>query len=389
MAPGSSRSSRSSIRLSQPMPMIIEDVADTSRPHVPPKSPNRRSMGPPPVVRSNSNRSLRSLSGTPLATIPGGAPKSEAPSVLQKEGRGTPTQPQPSVHGAPLTPRKGWYRSILAALLLTGVIVGLSVGLTIGLRKRKSSSKRADIPLNLFPAGSFSFTTALSNISTSCTSSSLQSSSQTWKCFPYALLQPATYHWTISAPNSHTFIISSSPPARNPFAPAFQNITMKLVDGNQYTERLTFSVPIPKAVSAEVETQGGKKVVATCWFNSTVLSATLWTRVRASFPENITSVVVPANTAAPSWSPWPFAVEVSERTRGADKGECRDSRGNVVAVVSGNGTSTSEGGGEADGNEQQPGGECGCGYKNFDLGGESKGNGTAAATASRRRRGRI
>ncbi|KAK4229763.1 hypothetical protein QBC38DRAFT_453008 [Podospora fimiseda] len=376
MAPGSSRSSRSSLRLSQPMPMIIEDVADTPRPHVPPKSPNRRSMGPPPV-RTNSNRSsLRSPPGSPLATIPGsvGHIKSNGPTVLQKEGPSAPRNQQqqhllqPNPHGTPFNLRKGWYRKVLTFLLLVGLIVGLSVGLTIGLRKRKSSTSSTTPSQDLlFPSGSFTFTTALSNISTSCSS--------LWKCYPYALLSPATYHWTITpqSTNSHRYWISSS---QNPFVPQFHNISMTLVDGNQYTERFTFSVSSPKIVSTEIEILDGeekkkKTIVATCRFNSTVLSATIWTRIRASYPANITNVVVYPNGTVGNnnndrnelWTPWPFAVEVWERTTtepggGGDEGECTDSNGKVAVpfVENKNGTTT------------EKKGECGCEYKNFDLG---------------------
>ena len=132
MPPGRSRSSLSSIRLSQPMPMIIEGIADTPRPHVPPKSPRRLSVDPPSVSTSNRS-SLRSP--TPLAAIPGG-PKSEAtPEALQND-KTHPVSPHPGIYGAPLTLRKGWYRTIIACFLLVGLIIGLSVGLTIGLRKR-------------------------------------------------------------------------------------------------------------------------------------------------------------------------------------------------------------------------------------------------------------
>lgn len=162
---------------------------------------------------------------------------------------------------------------------------------------------------------------------------------------------------------------------------------MALIDGNQYTERFRFSVPTPKAVSAEVEVEGGKKVVATCWYNSTVLSATIWTRVRAGYPANITAVKVPINgttagggNGTAAWAQWPFAVEVTEKTGKGDRGECKDSSGAVVVPLFRDGTR----GGEA----PQERAECGCWYKNFELD-TNRVNGTETKTQTRRRKGRL
>ena len=166
---------------------------------------------------------------------------------------------------------------------------------------------------------------------------------------------------------------------------------MALVDGNQYAERFQFSVPFPKAVSAEVEVEGGKKVVATCWYNSTVLSATIWTKVRASYPASITGAEVPTSgttagggNGTAAWARWPFAVVVTEETKNGDKGECKDSTGAIVVPLSKNGTSG------GDGIPQGRGEDCGCWYKNFDLdAGTVNGTETKKAQAVvRRRRGR-
>jgi len=103
--------------------------------------------------------------------------------------------------------------------------------------------------------------------------------------------------------------------------------------------------------SAPLDSSNG---AATCYFNETIMSATIWTRVRASYPADIVDVAAPVN-ATNVFAPWPFAVEVKQVAGGPP--ECRDGEGRVV------------------GGELKPAGEgaeCRCGYVNH---GEAVGGG--------------
>ncbi|KAK4193491.1 hypothetical protein QBC35DRAFT_481768 [Podospora australis] len=378
MAPGSRASS---LRLSQPLPMIIEDIADIP-PGVPPKSPRR----PPVSHRSSSIRSTASLSynsyktqTTPPPSIRGVA----VPVPIRNVEKGEVLQAEDvrrsgNNHHGPVA-RRGWYRILLSVLLVVGGIVGLSVGLTIGLRKRNERNKNSTLPLpvDIFPAGSYTFTTTLSNISTSCTPSSSLSQSP-WRCFPYALFSPsspsssaAAYHWTIFPQTQYSYTISSS---SNPFAPSFTNVSLSLVDANQPSERFSFSFIHPKLVSSQSTSDDNK--ILKCWFNTTVLSATIWTRRRASYPANITSATLPSSstdqkTPREKWPPWPFAVEIQETQGESDEvPDCFDAgtgqRVNPALVaLAGSRNSTNTAAGVT--KRQEEGNQCGCFYKNFDL----------------------
>ncbi|KAK4180153.1 hypothetical protein QBC36DRAFT_205349 [Triangularia setosa] len=418
MAPGS----RSSSRLSQPLPMIIEDVvhSTTPPPGVPPKSPRR-----PPVSRSNSQSSIhsshRSRTPPPFGVGPPvpGSGSVRPPSIFSTTAEGTnkaEVTQQETAEGAqrrdqgPVA-RKGWYRAMLGSLLVVGVIVGLSVGLTIGLRKRNQQSQSTpdDYTSNLFPVGSYNFTTALlPNVSTSCLT--LSSFSTAWQCyisFPPSSQQQqqqqqqqqrqqqlttSVFHWTITpSPRTNSlYTISSSPSPRigNNSEPQFQNLTLTTLDVNQYTERLTFSLIYPKPVSLSIPVGNstGMEERVKCWFNTTILSATIYTRQRATWPESVEGTNATEITGREGREGeervWPFLVEVSERQVGNDVEE-----GEVEEVVPdcyfGNGTQVVDlgmlllGGGGNNGTGTSGGGEgeCGCWYRNFELA-NSGGNGT-------------
>lgn len=390
MAPGSRASSLR--RLSQPLPMIIEDIADIP-PGVPPKSPRR-----PPVSNRSSIRSMGSLAApsynSSLTTAPPvNVAGSATPVPLRSVEKGEVLQAEDVQHPNNLGPvaRRGWYRTLLTVLLVVGIVVGLSVGLTIGLRKRNENTSPPPLPVDIFPAGSFTFTTALTNVSTACSAAASSPSSSPWRCFPYALYSPssplsssATYHWTIFPVTQYAYAISSS---SNPFAPSFTNVSLSLLDANQPTERLGFSFIHPKLVSSQI----GSRVLK-CWFNTTVLSATIWTRRRASYPANITSATLPlppssstssspsptAGTGKPTtpkdlWPAWPFAVQVEEAQGASDEvPDCFDgATGQRVLLSSaaapdGSGrNSTAAAAGVVA--KRQDGAQCRCLYKNFDL----------------------
>lgn len=98
---------------------------------------------------------------------------------------------------------------------------------------------------------------------------------------------------------------------------------------------------------------------------------TLWTRIRADFPQGIGAVNVSlsGNGADGAFATWPYRVEVRQTQLGGGEGvpDCIDAEG--VAVGGNLGAE----------------GECGCFYRNFELGSVAAGNGTASglnATAS-------
>ncbi|KAK0747782.1 hypothetical protein B0T21DRAFT_406369 [Apiosordaria backusii] len=416
MAPGS----RSSSRLSQPLPMIIEDVvhSTTPPPGVPPKSPRR-----PPVSRSNSQGSLhsshRSRTPPPFGVGPvvpgvGGGGGARPASISSTTAAGTTNKAEVTQQGTTAggerrdqgpVARKGWYRTMLGSLLVVGVIVGLSVGLTIGLRKRNQQSQSEPDTSNLFPAGSYTFTTALlSNISTSCLS--IPSFQTAWQCYtsppppqppppsdPPQHQTQATFHWTISPSPRNTYTISTSPPSSsNKSEPQFQNLTLTTLDINQYTERLSFSFIYPKPVSLSIPLSNNsteEEQQIKCWFNTTVLTATIWTRRPTQWPEgvvkgvNITEITQIEGKEGEE-RVWPFLVEVGERQLGLGEGEeeggmmpdCYDERGvgvdlGVLIRERNNDTASGDAsGGDGDGEGE---GECGCWYQNFDLDGTEAG----------------
>ncbi|KAK4658464.1 hypothetical protein QC762_102045 [Podospora pseudocomata] len=393
MAPGS----RSSSRLSQPLPMIIEDVvhSTTPPPGVPPKSPRR-----PPVSRSNSQGSSvrgshRSRTPPPFGAVSGGVERPASGTakmeVAQREVVGGGGRDQGPVA------RKGWYRKMFGVLLVVGVIVGLSAGLTIGLRKRNQTSQSdSPSPTNLFPSGSYIFTTALlTNTSTACLT--FPSLATAWQCYTSPEQQPqprllatAIFHWTITPSPRSGYTISSNP--SHTTGPQFQNLTLTHLDINQYNERFVFSLIYPKPVTLSIPTngtEGGGEERIQCWFNTTVLSAAIYTRQRASWPEDLGGVILTEITGRAGKEGeervWPFLVEVGEVQQGGEDGEggvvpdCyRDGRGvDLGGLFGGNDNGTAGG---IDGAE----GECGCWYKNFELDG-LRGNGTMV---ERLRRGR-
>ena len=212
------------------------------------------------------------------------------------------------------------------------------------------------------------------------TSSACSSNAATFNCFPYRTYTAAdpaaasaTFYWIIQPLNSYTYTISSS---SNPFAPSFANVTMDLLDGNQFTERFVFNFTLSLPVIPKVDIVPGQRSAATCTFGSTVVRATLWTRMRAEYPANITAAPTPS-AASTTFAPWPYRIEVDEvQAAGPGVPSCVDYQGRSLGDFAGTGT-------------------CGCWYSNFGLasGAAAVGNTTASgsgngnATASARESG--
>jgi hypothetical protein len=226
-------------------------------------------------------------------------------------------------------------RFVALLLVLMAIVVGLAVGLTLGLKDRgKHDSSSLEAASSRFPAGSFAFNTTLRRTATDCTSNPA-----TWRCYPYEQGSPATFFWIVSAVSSHAFAVSSSD---NPFAPAFANVSMRLVDGNQPAERFVFSFSTDTVVvPSDALTPGNR--AARCAFDDTEFEATVWTRRRGG-----ATVRPPDRAPGEGFVEWPGDVEVAQ-VKKAQPGspKCEDVDGAVIADV------------------QAGAGTCECRYANF------------------------
>lgn len=251
--------------------------------------------------------------------------------------------------------RKRWAVFAGLALVLVSVVVGLALGLTLGLRDGDANdesggqdggddSQPAD---PVFPAGSYSFTTALQRTATDCTSNP-----STWRCFPYESGSNATFFWIItggidSEPDSYT--VSST---ENPFAPSFTNLTAKLSGRGTRNERLEFSFDMDKTVVPSDALTSDNRA-AECTFRGTKFETTLWTRrgdgraVDTKTDDDDDDGG--GSSRRSSFSPWPADVEIIQ-TMAAEEGEprCEDRDGTRITDV------------------QAGDGECVCGYASFD-----------------------
>ncbi|KAI5922050.1 hypothetical protein F4810DRAFT_303931 [Camillea tinctor] len=267
-----------------------------------------------------------------------------------------PTSPLSRDKGPRIPPqRQKWYRVVLLSLIGIAFIVGLVVGLVVGLRRQQKVSITTDnnepAPL-LFPDGSYAFITALYDTSMACTSDP-----NTFRCFPSTVYNASqqqdnttadaamtTFFWSIrEAQDQGQYLISSSAPSE--VLPQFSNITPALLDGNQDSERLAFELPMAIAVQHVNVTAitAEPTIAATCYFNTTTIRATVWTRRPAEYhPRN--------STTDGGVDPWPYAVEVEQLVGpGPDVPDCRDADGNRVGNLT-------------------AGGSCACRYRNFGLG---------------------
>jgi hypothetical protein len=145
--------------------------------------------------------------------------------------------------------------------------------------------------------------------------------------------------------------------ASNPFVPQFSNVTLSLLDSDLATERLTFNFPMNAAVVPSSPLNSSTNAAATCYFNHTVVSATLWTRKPAEYPRNLTSSVSSGGNgthASTNFDNWPYAVQLAQVAgSGTGTPDCRDLSGRPV------------------GSYELPvgtSGDCSCSYSNFGLG---------------------
>ena len=221
--------------------------------------------------------------------------------------------------------RGGWRRLLLIILIgaavLVALAVGLGVGLAMGLKKKSQSGDNAPASSGQdeaqpFPIGNWNFPVALTSTSTECTANP-----STWRCPPYSTYSQAQ----TASQTSFSFIITSNSAdasnsslqiasASNPFSLLFPNTSLALFDPGRPKERYTFDVKTQKQVTPDQSlTPDGK--LATCFFNETVITATLYTQVQHSGSE--------ARSALPGGpmvnggaQPWPGTVYVSQSSGG-------------------------------------------------------------------------
>jgi hypothetical protein len=158
-----------------------------------------------------------------------------------------------------------------------------------------------------FPAGSYSFTTYLSTVATSCTSNPA-----TWTCYPYATYSSspsastATFQWIIDpVPNSKTYSISSTD---NLFSIVFSNLTLSLQNASQASEHYYFSTEMQKPTKPSVPLTS-QNLAATCYFNQTMFEGFLYTKMARTFGGNTTDTGQP-------FEQWPYAARVQQTSGG-------------------------------------------------------------------------
>lgn len=236
--------------------------------------------------------------------------------------------------------RGGWKRiALLAALLflvVVGLAVGLGVGLTVGRRKDRSAQEsdstspgaNDDSDEQPFPMGEFSFLTALTNVSTSCTSNAA-----TWSCYPSTVYSPsdpstasrslATFNWIISNTSS-TYATINTPPTSsqgipanltlsstsNPFGITFsaQPLTYISPSGNSSAARYTFALTMSKSVFPTTPITS-ENTATQCFFNSTTFTGSLYLSKTRTYPSEDTGS---------NFKEWPYAVEVSQSSPGGE-----------------------------------------------------------------------
>lgn len=178
----------------------------------------------------------------------------------------------------------------------------------------------------------------------------------------------AIFNWIITAAvqpaaTGANYTISSTD---NPFALNFSNVSMQLLDRGLDTERYTFSLPMNKTVIPSVAITNDNSM-ATCFYNTTIFKADLYTRLAKSYPpspagtnSNSTAATSTGrgdgNSATAGFDPWPYAVRIEETIAGgADVPAC-------YKTVNGNiGDRTTNGLGA-----KPPDDVCSCLYKNWD-----------------------
>jgi len=169
----------------------------------------------------------------------------------------------------------------------------------------------------------------------------------------------ANFTWIIATSpwdNSTDFTISSS---NNPFAFSFANVSLALKEPNSAMERYTFLT--------SVDTFTVPQLGVHCFYNETILEASLYTRRSKTYPaapsgSSSSSAAAPSSTGGAAvvsndvFPLWQFAVEISQHIAGgADVPACYQMNNGQQGARITDGLVP-----------QAASNRCSCGYKNFD-----------------------
>ncbi|CAK3756299.1 Hypothetical predicted protein [Lecanosticta acicola] len=229
----------------------------------------------------------------------------------------------------------------LVFLIIVALAVGLGVGLTVGRRNGDSSqSGSSSAPSGAdnngpvtqpFPLGEFSLLTALTNVTTTCTTNPT-----TWSCYPSVIYDPSdsdsaapimsTFNWVLRNTSSSYATIRTAPtsdqgvPANlsvsstdNPFGITFndRNLTYISPSSNASAARYVFSFTMKKAVFPTTSlTSNG--ITTQCFFNQTIFTGTMYLSQPRTYPPS------GASTSGASYAQWPYAVDISQSSAGGD-----------------------------------------------------------------------
>ncbi|KAK5678660.1 hypothetical protein LTS10_009104 [Elasticomyces elasticus] len=209
--------------------------------------------------------------------------------------------------------RGGWGRILLIVGIILAVIAlaaGLGVGLTSKKHKQQGdgSSQPAGTTPDVgqveqqFPLGEYSFITALHAVETNSTFNWIVSNTSATY---------ATNETSGDAPSNLT--ISST---NNPFSITFSNQSLVYMPGssnNASTARYDFSFTQQKSVipSSSILSSGA---AAICYYNATTFTGTLYLDVTSTFP----GADVADATGIGGYTPWPYAVEITQTSGGGD-----------------------------------------------------------------------
>ncbi|KAK2606394.1 hypothetical protein QQS21_003213 [Conoideocrella luteorostrata] len=212
---------------------------------------------------------------------------------------------------------------VIVGVVTLVIIVVLAIGLPVGLRNKVSTqgsqADDGDDPSGMpFPAGAFSFKTSLQKTDAGCTSKNT-----TWKCDPMRPGEPTTFYWDITQVNYYTYTITSN---KNPFAPDFNNVSMKIRDYNKPTERLEFAFSMNKTVTPS-DSGSPTNRAAKCMYVDTLFQASMYTRKRG------TTLFSTLKHHA-KYSSWPGDFEIVQSLDSTiGKPMCTDASNNLIADV--------------------------------------------------------
>ncbi|CZS95296.1 hypothetical protein WAI453_011276 [Rhynchosporium graminicola] len=320
---GSSSMHRRDPQSAGSLPAISEDGSSFLEPRDAPPVPERAWNRPP-----YKNSAL----GTPPSLKSGGSPPPYTHFDSSKDELQAPegdklTQLRGRLeNNKHISKRGGWKRLAIIAAIVILCLVGLIVGLAVGLRNKHngSSSERSgssspnggasgtvvaapDSSNNAtFPAGSYRFDTYLNTASANCTSNPA-----TWRCYPYFTYatsptqSTATFDWIISPSIGNKYTISST---QNFFSIIFNNASLSLMNAGADDEHYFFQTMMDKPTKP-VAQLGSQNVASTCFFNSTTLQGSLYTKMPKTFMVNNDTSSMDTNGP---FSAWPFAVKVEQ-----------------------------------------------------------------------------